>query len=288
VGASKPRLYSATDGARSVPSAFVSAGPFWRSVRTLLVQRQPALVYPIAIVVMGTALDLVAAALRHQFHSFSAFSRVEFDNEVLWRAVASLGDAPIAISVLVLLTLPVVALLTGWLSTCYLVALGEGRYSLRAPRRTVTRLATLLLPIDIALLLLSGLDDNGLPALALPIGLLLVPFTLYADYAIVLDDVGPVEGVRRSLRVFRARPRESILIVVSQFLVAVLTAGAFVRGFRDATHVQPGYLGAWLLVNVLIGFVIDVLLLTLYRSTPLSEAGSGDRPEASRSREASD
>jgi hypothetical protein len=282
------RLYSATDGARPVPSAFVSAGPFWRSVRTLLAQRQPTLAYLIAIAVIGTGLDLAVAAARHRFHSFSAFSRVEFDNVVLWRAVASLGDASIPVSALVLLTLPLGALLASWLSTCYLVALSEGRYSLRAPRRTVVRLATYLLPNQLALLLLFGLNDNDLAPVALLAALMLVPFTLYTMYAIVLDDVGPIEGVRRSLRVCRARPRESILIVVALFLVSDLTGAAFLRGFKDATHVQPGYLGAWLLVGVLVDFLNDVLLLTLYRRTPLSEAGSAGPPEATRSPEASD
>ena len=77
-----------------------------RDVRTLLARRQPALGYLDRDRRALGALDLADAALRHQFHSFSHFSRVEFDNFVQWRAIASLRDAPVAVSVLVLVTVP--------------------------------------------------------------------------------------------------------------------------------------------------------------------------------------
>jgi len=238
----------------------------WRDVRTLLARRQPALGYLVAIAAVGAALDLAAAALRHQFHSFSAFSRVEFDNVVLWRAIAS----------------PLVALVTGWLRACYLDALAEGRYSLRAPRRTILRLSVYFLAFQVIWTALFGLADNGQGGLALLIQLALTPFTLFSDFAIVLDDVGPVEGVRRSLRVCRARPRESIFVVVALLLLVAITLVAFTNGFTDASHVQPSYLVARLLVGVLIDFLSDVVLLTLYRATPLSAGGSADPSAASR------
>ncbi len=259
-----------------------------REVRTLLARRQPALGYLIAIAAIGAALDLADAALRHQLHSFSHFSRVEFDNVVQWRALASLRDAPIAVSVLVLLTVPLAALVTGWLRACYLVALSDGRYSLRAPRRTIRRLTVYFLTLQIIWIALLGLADNGQGGIALLVQLALAPVTLYSDFAIVLDDVGPLEGVRRSLRVFRARPREAILVVLLVLLFAALTFGAFANGFTDASHVQPSYLVAWLLVGVLLDFLGDVVLLTLYRATPLSAAGSAGPPAASHPPEASD
>jgi hypothetical protein len=248
----------------------------WRDVRTLLAHRQPALGYLVAIAAVSTALDLVAAALRHRFHSFSAFARVEFDNVVLWRAIASLRHAPIAVSALVLLLVALVALATGWLRACYLAALSEGRYSLRAPRRTIGRLTVYFLGFEVVWIALFGLADNGQGGVALLCQLALTPFTLYADFAIVLDDVGPVEGIRRSLRVCRARPRESIVVVLALLLLVLLTLIAFTNGFTDASHVQPSYLVAWLLVGVLIDFLSDVVLLTLYRATPLSAGGSAD------------
>jgi hypothetical protein len=259
-----------------------------REVRTLLARRQPALGYLVAISAVGAGLDLADAALRHQLHSFSHFSRVEFDNFVQWRAIASLRDAPIAVAVLVLLTVPLAALVTAWLRAAYLVALSEGRYSLQAPRRTIGRLTAYFLAFQIVWIALFGLADNGQGGIALLIQLALTPLTLYSDFAIVLDDVGPLEGVRRSLRVCRARPRESILVVVVLLVLVALTLVAFTNGFTDASHVQPSYLVAWLLVGVLLDFLSDVVLLTLYRATPLSAGGSGDPPAASHPQEPSD
>jgi hypothetical protein len=251
-----------------------------REMRTLLARRQPALGYLVAISALGAGLDLADAALRHQFHSFSHFSRVEFDNVVQWRAIASLRDAPIAVSVLVLLTVPLAALVTAWLRACYVVALAEGRYSLRAPRRMVGRLTVYFLVFQIIWVALFGLADNGQGGIALLIQLVLAPLTLYSDFAIVLDDVGPLEGIRRSLRVCRARPRESIVVVIVLLLLAALTLGAFANGFTDASHVQPSYLVAWLLVGVLLDYLSDVVLLTLYRATPLNADGSAGPAEA--------
>jgi hypothetical protein len=272
----------------------MSAGQMLRQVRMLLARRQPALGYLVAIAAVGTALDLADSAVRHQFHSFSSFSRLEFDNVVQWRAVASLRDAPLSAIVLVGLSVPLAALVTAWLRSCYLVALDEGRYSLRAPRRTVGRLTLYFLAFQIIWIALFGLADNGRGGYALLVQLVLTPATLYSDFSIVLDDVGPVDGVRRSLRICRQRPRESVAVVLALLLIVALTLVAFSNGFTDSDHVQPSYLVAWLLVGVLTGFLGDVVLLTLFRATPPPDAGAisaaapAGPPEGPRPPEASD
>jgi hypothetical protein len=243
-----------------------------RDVRTLLARRQPALGYLIALGVAGTGLDVVVDAARDRLSSFSAFARVEFDGLVLWRAVGSLGHASAAVWLAVLVTVPVTAVISGWLRACYLVALGEGRYSVRAPRRIIVRLTAYSLLVELIGLVLAGLFDNGQGILGLVVLLGTTPVTLYADYAIVFDDVGVVGGVHRSLRVFQQRLRASIVAALALVLVSELAALAFKNGFTDSTHVQPSYLAAWLLVGVLLQFVTDVVLLTLYRGTRLSEA----------------
>ncbi len=50
----------------------------------------------------------------------------------------------------------------------------------------------------------------------------------------MLDDVGLVEGVRRSLRICRARPRESVAVVLALLLIVALTLVAFSNGFTDS------------------------------------------------------
>lgn len=259
-----------------------------RDVRTLLARRQPALVYLVALAVAGTAADVLVAAARDRLSSFSAFARVEFDGLVLWRAVGSLGHASAAVWLAVLVAVPVMALVTGWLRACYLIALGEGHYAIRAPWVIVSRLTVYSLAIELIGLVLAGLFDNGQGILGLIVLLATTPVTLYADYAIVFDDVGVADGVRRSLRVFQERLRVSILVALTLILLSEFAALAFKNGFTDSTHVQPSYLGAWLLVGVLLQFVTDAVLLTLYRGTRISEAVPAGSSEAPRSSEPSD
>ena len=254
-----------------------------REVRALLAHRQPALVYLVGLAVVGTGLDLAVVASRHLFHSFSSFSRLEFDGVVQWRAVAALGHSAALVWVVLALSLAVGAAITGWLRACSLIALADGHYSWRAPRQTVLRLTGYSLLYEAIVLGLTGLGDDGQVAPALLILLLTTPVTLYADYAIVVDDVPIVEGVRRSIAVFRTRLAASLLVTFFLLIfLPQLADSAFHNGFTDATHVQASYLVAWSLVGVLLQFAGDVVLLTLYRDTRLSEAGSAGPPEASR------
>lgn len=265
------------------------AGPFWRALRTLLAHRQPALVYLIALAAIGGALDLAVAAARHRFGSFSSFSRAEFDGTIAWRAIGALGHSSALVWVAVPLTFFILAVATGWLRACYIVALADGRYAWRPPVETFSRLTRYSVGFGLIEVAFIGLADNDLGAYALLLLLATTPFTLYADYAIVLDGVGVVEGVRRSVQVVRRRLGASALaMVLLVFYLPLVVSAAFNSGFTDSTHVQPAYLVAWLLAGTLIQFLTDSVLITLFRRTPLSATGSDGPPAASRPPGASD
>ncbi len=255
-------------------------GQLVRDVRTLLARRQPALGYLVVLSFAGVGIDLLIAQAGDQLSSFSAFSRREFDEDVLWRGFAALGHTSAIAWIVVLLAVPVSAALSGWLRACYLIALGDGHYSWQAPRRAIVQLTLYSLLVELLGLGLSALADHGQDGASLLILLASTPITFFADYAIVFDDVPVIEGLRRSLRMFRVRPRESVLAMLVVLLVSVLVAAAFTRGFTDSSHVQPTYLGAWELVGALIVFVTDVVLITLYRGTRLglTAGGSGGSP----------
>jgi hypothetical protein len=274
---------------RSFGSGAVN-GQLVRDVRTLLARRQPTLGYLVVLSFLGVGIDLLTAEASDQLSSFSDFSRREFREDVLWRSVAALGHASVIGWVVVLLAVPVSAVLSGWLLTCYLIALGDGHYSWRAPRRTIVQLTFYAVLVELLGLGLSALGDHGQGGILLLILVASMPFTLFAPYAIVFDGVSVVDGLRRSLRMFRVRPRESVLALIVVLLVSVLVTAAFTHGFTDSSHVQPTYLGAWELVGALLVFVTDVVLLTLYRATRLglSGDGSGDSPEAPSPGEPSD
>ncbi|MEO9174822.1 MAG: hypothetical protein ABI317_04845 [Gaiellales bacterium] len=264
-------------------------GQLVRDVRTLLARRQPVLGYLVALAFASTALDLLTAEAADQLSSFSRFSRHEFDQDVLWRVVATLGHGSALAWIAVILAIPLSSALSGWLSACYLIALGDGRYSLRAPTSTIVQLTLLSLIIELISLGLAGLDDSGVAALAFVIAVASTPFTLYAAYAIVFDGVHVLEGVRRSLRMFQLRTRFSIIATLVVLFGVQLAGVAFLRGFHDSPHVQPSYLVAWNLVGILIVFASDAVLLTVYRATRgLSAGGSAETTAAPSSEEPSD
>jgi hypothetical protein len=209
-------------------------GQLVRDVRTLLARRQPVLGYLIALAFASTGIDLLVAEAADQVSSFSRFSRHEFDQDVFWRAVATLGHGSALLWLAIILAIPASALLSGWLSACYLIALGDGRYSFRAPTRTIVQLALLSLIIELISIGLAGLDDNGVAVLAFVIAVASTPFTLYAAYAIAFDGVDVLEGVRRSVRMFQRRTRFSIIATLIVLFVVQLAGVAFLNGFHDS------------------------------------------------------
>jgi hypothetical protein len=267
----------------------MSAGQTLREVRALLAHRQPVLGYLIVLATIEAALDLAVLASRHRFDSFSEFSRREFDGTILWRGFAALGHSSALVWLTVALGIFVTALASGWLRASYIVALGEGRYTWRPPTRTFVQLTLYSLLSGLLGLGAIGLADNDLVVVAIVLLLVTTPFTLYADYAIVRDDLSVVGGLEASVRVFRQRLGVSLLATFAfVFYFQLLLGAAFSSGFTDSTHVQPLYLVAWLLAGTLATFVTDAVLLTLYRTTPLSAGGSGGPPAGNRSSGASD
>ena len=267
----------------------MSAGQTLREVRSLLAHRQPALGYLIAIAGIEALLDLAIAASRDRVSSFSSFSREEFDGTIVWRGFAALGHSSALVWIAVALSLPLAALASGWLRSCYLVALGDGRYTWRPPGGTFARLTLYSLLGGLVGLGFVGLLDNDQGLIAVALLLVTTPFTLYADYAIVRDGMGVVAALEASVRVFRRRLGASLLATFALlFYLQLLIGAAFKSGFTDSTHVQPLYLVAWLLAGTLSIFLADAVLLTLYRTTPLSAGAPAVREEGPHSPEGPD
>ena len=108
-----------------------------------------------------------------------------------------------------------------------------------------------------------GDDLAGLPVLVALLAAIVA--VLYADYAMVVHDCGIAEGIRRSLRVVRARLRPSLVILFTGTLLgAILSASADPGSEQtvDALVLASALLGA-----AMLGFVLDALLVTLYQWT---------------------
>ena len=91
-------------------------------------------------------------------------------------------------------------------------------------------------------------------------------FTLYADYAIVIDDLGLLGAFRSSLHVVLRRPGASLGVTAVWLTISFILAAALGPSFDSGA--TPLTLTALLVGTGVLGFGLDVCLITLYRATP--------------------
>ena len=123
------------------------------------------------------------------------------------------------------------------------------------------------------------LEKADLAALGPPLLLRVLVFTLYADYAIVIDDLGLRQALRSSLHVLMRRPGASLGVTAVWLVLSFMLAGALGPTFDSGA--TPLALTALLVVTGVLGFALDVCLITLYRAHP-APAGADDRSSARR------
>jgi hypothetical protein len=236
----------------------------WR----LAVARQQLLLVALGMVLLdASALSAVIGALR-RMHTFDSFASAVYDEsrtlaDALDRAVG--GNAACALAVLLYVVARPWPL--AWIRASYIRALATTGGFPRPAWSAVIRLVLLDVCIGTPLAFGIGiLEKADLPALGLPILLAVLVFTLYADYAIVIDDVGLWESFRASLNVLLRRPRASLGVTAAWlFLTYVLTA-ALSSSFDDGA--TPLVLTILLVFTGVLGFALDICLITLYRATP--------------------
>jgi hypothetical protein len=241
----------------------------WRAMWRRFLARQHLIGYPAAVSAVHAILLLSLAVSLGHASSFSAYARAVYhENDLLadaWDRVA----AP-RVSIWFGLALLVVgqAVVEAWLRPGFLRGLiGEGA-TLRPPRYLAVRIGLYSLAFDGLSVADSGVAELS-GAVALLLYLVLTALFLYGDYAIVVDDVGVVEGVRRSLRVARATLWPTLLVViVGELVILPLLIGAFGSGFDDTSYVFPPYLLAYVLAGAVLQYALDVALITIYTSVP--------------------
>ena len=144
-----------------------------------------------------------------QTNMFADFSRAVFDEsrtlaDALDRAFGGSGASAAAIILYVLVRPWPLA----WLRASYIKALYTAGTLLPRPTwPSVARLVVLDVCIGTPLAFaIGGLEKADQAALAAPLLLMVLVFTLYADYAIVVDDVTVWQSFRSSLHVVKRRP----------------------------------------------------------------------------------
>jgi hypothetical protein len=236
----------------------------WR----LALARQQLLLVAVAMVLLdASALSAVIGALA-QTNSFSEYARAVYDEsrtlaDAFGRATG--GNAACAAALLLYLAARPWPL--AWLRASYIKGLcGQGGL----PRPTWTSVVRLVLldvlvgsPLAFAI---GGLEKAGMASLGAPLLLIVLVFTLYTDYAIVVDELSLWEAFRASLHVLLRRPSASLGATAVWLMLSFVLAAALQPSFDSGA--TPLALTALLVLTGVLGFALDVCLLTLYRATP--------------------
>jgi hypothetical protein len=229
------------------------------------VGRQHLIGFPVAITVAHAILLVPLAISLDDVSSFSAYARAVYhENDLIGEAWHRVDDPRLAIWLGLVLLVVGQAAVEGWLRPGFLRGLiGEGA-TLRPPRYLALRMGVYSLALNGLMLVNAGLGERSV-AVEVVIYVVLTVVFLFGDYAIVVDDVGVVEGIRRSLHVLRATLWPTLpVLFVGELVVFPLLIQAFRSGFEDTTYVFAPYLLAFLLVESVMQYAIDVVLITIY------------------------
>jgi hypothetical protein len=240
----------------------------WR----LAVARQQLLLIALGMVLLdASALAAAIGALR-KASTFASFSSALFDEsrtlaDALDRGLGGNAACALAVALYVLARPWPMA----WIRASYIRALATTGGFPHPAWPSVVRLVLLDVCIGTPLAFGIGiLEKADLAAIGPPVLLAALVFTLYADYAIVIDDLTLREALRASLHVLMRRPGASLGATAVWLAVSFALAGGLGPSFdRGAT---PLALTALLVGTGALGFALDVCLITLYRGTPPAPA----------------
>jgi hypothetical protein len=236
----------------------------WR----LALARQQLLLVAVAMVLLDASALLAVIGALGRAHTFAGVASAIYDEprtlaDALGRALGGSGACAAAV-VLYVVALPWPL---SWLRASYIGGLA-GKGGMPRPRwASVVRLVLLDVLVGTPLAFaIGGLEKADEAALGAPLLLVVLVFTLYADYAIVVDDLTLRQAFRASLHVLLRRPSASLGVTAIWLVLSFILAGALQPSFDNGA--TPLALTALLVLTGVLGYAIDVSLLTLYRATP--------------------
>ena len=236
----------------------------WR----LAVARQQLLLVALGMVLLDASAVAASVGALRQGDTFASFANGLFDDtrtlaDALDRASGGNGASIVAILVYV----AVRPWPQAWIRASYIKALATTGGFPRPAWRAVVRLVLLDLSIGTPLVFGSGiLEKAGLEALAPPIVLAALVFTLYADYAIVIDDLGLWRSLHASVHVLLRRPGASLGATSAWLFLSYVLYESLGASFDNGA--TPLTLTALFVFTGILMFGLDVCLITLYRATP--------------------
>jgi hypothetical protein len=230
---------------------------------------QRLLFFPIALQVGGALLVLPVTLASHDVVTFDVYARDAANADQ--RTVDLLEASSTSTTTFVAMgaAFVVAVLLTAWLTGAFIRSIGDGALRWWPGTRAFVRLAVLYLVTAVAglgLLAVSDSDDYGGLALLLVL-LISIPLT-FADYAVVLEDRSLPAAIVRSCRIWRRRPGQALMTLVIFILASNIVFELFISKLDESEGVFPGFLGALLLVQALVAYASDCLLIALLLETP--------------------
>ena len=236
----------------------------WR----LAIARQQLLLVALALVLIDASAVAAAIGALGQTDTFANFASAIFDES---RTLADALDRTVggdwACATAVALYVFVRPWPLAWIRASYIRALATTGGFPRPAWPSVVRLV--LLDVCVVTPLAFGigiLEKADLPEIGPPVLLGVLLFTLYADYAIVIDDLGLMGAFRSSMHVVLRRPGASLGVTAVWLTVSFVLAAALGPSFDSGA--TPLTLTALLVGTGVLGFGLDVCLITLYRATP--------------------
>jgi hypothetical protein len=236
----------------------------WR----LAVARQQLILVALAMVLLDGAAASAAISALGRGDTFAHYSSAIFDEsrtlaDAFGRATG--GDGPAAAAVLLYVFVRPWPM--SWLRAGYIRALCTSKGFPRPTWPSVVRLVLLDMLISTPLAFtIGGLEKGDVALLGPPLLLAALILTLYADYAIVIDDLGLWQGLRSSLHVVMRRPAASLGFTFAWLTLSFILAAALGPSFDSGA--TPLALTALVVLTGVLGYAFDVCLITLYRATP--------------------
>jgi hypothetical protein len=245
-----------------------------RRVTATLRARQYVVFFSIILFSLDLAVPLVSAWLY----------RGEPLAELLRHTWGPLADAIAARSLAIAAIFVVFVLLKTWLRAGYIRSLTGPFHPGAADRRQFFRLLGLelilqaLAAVAVAVAVVAG--DNLALAGAVVIGLLAIYLAIiYADYIIVLADVGPLRAIALSWRTVRSAFLLSALVLITVTLLADATSGLVDdKAAGGLAQAAPMLLVQCVLMGAVL-FAADVALVSVYLdAAEHGRLGSGEKP----------
>jgi hypothetical protein len=258
--------------ARGPVQALGVTGAWLQRAGRIIASNQRLLFFPVALQVAGALLMLPVTLSSHDAVTFSVYARDAADGDRRFADLIRASSTSTSTFVAMALVVLGGALCAAWLAGAFIRSLGDGGLRWWPGARAFVPLTVLYLLsglINIGIALVATADDSAATAwLALAMVVLVSVPVMFADYAIVLEERGLAGGIARSGRIWLRRPGQCLMALFAFLIAGQLVFELFVQRIQDADGVFPGFFGAQLLVQALVAYASDCVLIALLLETP--------------------